>query len=223
MMQRPASSEQANPTLLGDLRAEVSAESAPLLQFIVTNSKAIAAVVVILLLALAGTGAWRWHAASRADQALDELARATLTTSGAERLKALSALAEKCPEEYRYGVLSALARSAVEAGDFERAAAAYDEAAQLEKGHPMGLAAELARAGVLLRAGKGEQALTILQTLESGMTEESRLDILPLVADAAELAGKKDAAAAAYARLGEALPGEDGGFYRARAAELGKK
>ena len=50
MMQRPASSEQANPTLLGDLRAEVSAESAPLLQFIVTNSKAIASVVLLLLM-----------------------------------------------------------------------------------------------------------------------------------------------------------------------------
>ena len=59
MMQRPASSEQANPTLLGDLRAEVSAESAPLLQFIVTNSKAIASVVLLLLIALAGTGIWR--------------------------------------------------------------------------------------------------------------------------------------------------------------------
>ena len=53
--------------------------------------------------------------------------------------------------------------------------------------------------------------------------EQSRLDLLPLVADAAEMAGKKDVAADAYARLGKALPGEDGSYYRARAAELGGK
>ena len=120
-------------------------------------------------------------------------------------------------------MLSALARSAAEAGDLDRAAAAYGKAAQLEKGQPMGLAAELAQAGVLLRAGKGEEALKLLQSLESGMSEESRLELLPLVADAAEMAGKKDVAADAYGRLGKAYPGEDGSFYRARAAELGKK
>ena len=222
-MQRPASSEQANPTLLGDLRAEVSAESAPLLQFIVTNSKAIASVVLLLLIALAGTGIWRWPASSKAEEALDTLAKTTLTTSGAERVAALEALAESSPAEFRYSVLSALARSAAEAGDLDRAAAAYGKAAQLEKGQPMGLAAELAQAGVLLRAGKGEEALKLLQSLESGMSEESRLELLPLVADAAEMAGKKDVAADAYGRLGKAYPGEDGSFYRARAAELGKK
>ncbi|MDM8215516.1 tetratricopeptide repeat protein [Desulfovibrio piger] len=223
MMQRPASSEQENPTLLGDLRAEVSAESASLLQFIVTNSKAIASVVLLLLIALAGTGIWRWHASSKAEEALDTLARTTLTTSGAERVAALEALAESSPAEFRFSVLSALARSAAEAGDLDRAAAAYGKAAQLEKGQPMGLAAELAQVGVLLRAGKGEDALKLLQALESGMAEESRLEMLPLVADAAEMAGKKDVAADAYDRLGKAYPGEDGSFYRARAAELGKK
>ena len=52
---------------------------------------------------------------------------------------------------------------------------------------------------------------------------QQRLELLPLVADAAEMAGKKDVAADAYDRLGKAYPGEDGSFYRARAAELGKK
>ena len=162
-------------------------------------------------------------ASSKAEEALDTLARTTLTTSGAERVAALEALAESSPAEFRFSVLSALARSAAEAGDLDRAAAAYGKAAQLEKGQPMGLAAELAQVGVLLRAGKGEDALKLLQALESGMAEESRLEMLPLVADAAEMAGKKDVAADAYDRLGKAYPGEDGSFYRARAAELGKK
>lgn len=223
MMQRPASSEQINPTLLGDLKAEVSAESAPLLQFIVANSKAIAAGVLVLLLALAGTGVWRWHAASRAEEALDLLARTTLTTAGAERVKALEALVEASPEDFRFAALSALAHSAVEAENLDTAANAYGKAAQLAKGQPLGLASELAQAGVLLRAGKGDEALKLLQALEAGMAEESRLDLLPLVADAAELAGNRAVAAEAYAKLGEAHPGEDGGFYRARAAELGKK
>lgn len=223
-MQRPASSGPENPTLLGDLRSEVSAESAPLLQFIVANSKPISVVVLLLLLALAGTGIWRWQASSRAEDALDALARASLTMTGAERVKALEALAADSPEAFRYGVLTTLAHSAVEAGEPARAAEAYGRAARLDEGRPMGLAAELAQAGVLLRAGKAGEALTLLQALEKGMTDEqSRLDLLPLVADAAEMAGKKDVAADAYARLGKALPGEDGSYYRARAAELGGK
>ena len=78
-------------------------------------------------------------------------------------------------------------------------------------------------ADAYVTVGKGEEALKLLQSLESGMSEESRLELLPLVADAAEMAGKKDVAADAYGRLGKAYPGEDGSFYRARAAELGKK
>lgn len=223
MMQRPAPSGAVNPTLLGDLKTEVSAESAPLLQFIVAHSKTIAAAVLLVLIVLAGTGIWRWHAASRAEDARAALAKTMLATSGTDRVKALEALAENSPEEFRYGVLSALARSAVEAGALDSAAEAYGRAAQLDKGGPMGLAADLARSGVLLRAGRGEEALKLLQAMEGALPEESRLEMLPLVADAAELAGKKEVAAAAYARLGEAHPGDDGAFYRARAAELGGK
>ena len=53
---RPQNTPES-PTLLNDLKAEVSAESAPLLQFIVRNSGLIVGVVVVLLVALVGTRA----------------------------------------------------------------------------------------------------------------------------------------------------------------------
>ena len=52
--------EETSP-LFRDLQAEVSSESAPLLQFMLRHAGIIAGVVILFLLVLAGTGIWRWY------------------------------------------------------------------------------------------------------------------------------------------------------------------
>ena len=84
---RPQNTPES-PTLLNDLKAEVSAESAPLLQFIVRHSGLIVGVVVILLVALVGTAVWRWHQGGLQAEAQTELARIGIPAHKIDRVQA---------------------------------------------------------------------------------------------------------------------------------------
>lgn len=212
MEQRPP--VQQDPTLLRDLQAEVSAESAPLLQFIVQNGRYIAGGVALFLVVLACVGLWRWHAAGVAREANEELARALLIQDGEERLKALGTLADRTPEDHRFSVLTALARAAAEQGNHAAAADAYGRAADVAGKTPAGTAATLARAAMLLRAGRAADALPALQALDAGLPETLRQSLLPFLADAARQAGRKDLAAELYRRLADGLPEDEGAYYR---------
>lgn len=99
--------EETSP-LFRDLQAEVSSESAPLLQFMLRHAGIIAGVVILFLLVLAGTGIWRWYSGGKNEDARQELARVSMTMQGQERLKALAALADKAPSDVRLSVLLAL-------------------------------------------------------------------------------------------------------------------
>lgn len=158
--------EETSP-LFRDLQAEVSSESAPLLQFMLRHAGIIAGVVILFLLVLAGTGIWRWYSGGKNEDARQELARVSMTMQGQERLKALAALADKAPSDVRLSVLLAWAQSALESGDAAVAAEVYAKAAKLDADGALGLAAALGEAGSLLKAGKNAEALTLLQGLEA--------------------------------------------------------
>ena len=76
--------------LLRDLQAEVSSESAPMLQFMLRHAGTIASIVVLFVLVLAGTGIWRWYSTSKNDEARQSLARIVLQTSGPAQVKELA-------------------------------------------------------------------------------------------------------------------------------------
>ena len=117
---RPQNTPES-PTLFNDLKAEVSAESAPLLQLIVRNSGLIVGVVVVLLVALVGTAVWRWHQGGLQAEAQTELARIGITMKGGDRLKALDDLAAKAPENMRYSIYLMQAEFAMQDQDYSRA------------------------------------------------------------------------------------------------------
>ena len=191
---RPQNTPES-PTLLNDLKAEVSAESAPLLQFIVRNSGLIVGVVVVLLVALVGTAVWRWHQGGLQAEAQTELARIGITMKGGDRLKALDDLAAKAPENMRYSIYLMQAEFAMQDQDYSRAEQAYATAAKLDADGAMGLMAALGQDG--------------------------RATLRMLLGEAAEAAGKTDVAVAAYEALAASQPGLDGEFYRSRAEALG--
>ena len=97
--------------LLRDLQAEVSSESAPILQFMLRHAGTIASIVVLFVLVLAGTGIWRWYSTSKNDEARQSLARIVLQTSGPAQVKELAALAEKAPAEVRLSAYLALGQA----------------------------------------------------------------------------------------------------------------
>ncbi len=212
--------EETSP-LFRDLQAEVSSESAPLLQFMLRHAGIIAGVVILFLLVLAGTGIWRWYSGGKNEDARQELARVSMTMQGQERLKALAALADKAPSDVRLSVLLAWAQSALESGDAAVAAEVYAKAAKLDADGALGLAAALGEAGSLLKAGKNAEALTLLQGLEARLPGENRsVQLRQMLAEAAARAGEKDLAATTYQALAQEVNGLDGEYFRVRAEAL---
>ena len=212
--------EETSP-LFRDLQAEVSSESAPLLQFMLRHAGIIAGVVILFLLVLAGTGIWRWYSGGKNEDARQELARVSMTMQGQERLKALAALADKAPSDVRLSVLLAWAQSALESGDAAVAAEVYAKAAKLDTDGALGLAAALGEAGSLLKAGKNAEALTLLQGLEARLPGENRsVQLRQMLAEAAARAGQKDLAAKTYQALAQEVNGLDGEYFRVRAEAL---
>ena len=212
--------EETSP-LFRDLQAEVSSESAPLLQFMLRHAGIIAGVVILFLLVLAGTGIWRWYSGGKNEDARQELARVSMTMQGQERLKALAALADKAPSDVRLSVLLAWAQSALESGDAAVAAEVYAKAAKLDADGALGMAAALGEAGSLLKAGKNAEALTLLQGLEARLPGENRsVQLRQMLAEAAARAGQKDLAAKTYQALVQEVSGLDGDYFRVRAEAL---
>ena len=212
--------EETSP-LFRDLQAEVSSESAPLLQFMLRHAGIIAGVVILFLLVLAGTGIWRWYSGGKNEDARQELARVSMTMQGQERLKALAALAATAPSDVRLSVLLAWAQSALESGDAAVAAEVYAKAAKLDADGALGLAAALGEAGSLLKAGKNAEALTLLQGLEARLPGENRsVQLRQMLAEAAARAGQKDLAAKTYQALAQEVNGLDGEYFRVRAEAL---
>ena len=206
--------------LLRDLQAEVSHESAPLLQFMLRHAGLIAGALVLFLLVLVGAGIYNWHGDSRAEEARDALARATLQHSGADQVKALAQLAEAAPASSRFAVYMALAQSALANGDYDIAAQAYGKAAKSTDG-AFGLSAALGEAGALLKAGKSAQALTLLQGLQNALPGgASAPQLRQMLAEAAIAAGQKELAARTYLALARETDGVNSSYLRTRAAEL---
>ena len=206
--------------LLRDLQLEVSQESAPLLQFMLRHAWLIAGVLVLFLLVLAGTGIYNWHSDSRAEEARDALARATLQYRGADRVKALAQLAENAPSSARFATYMALAQSALDNDDYDTAAQAYGKAAKSTDG-AFGLSAALGEVGILLKAGKSAQALTLLQGLQNALSGGASVPQLrQMLAEAAIGAGQKELAARTYLALARETDGVNSSYLRTRAAEL---
>ncbi|SDF56802.1 hypothetical protein [Desulfovibrio legallii] len=207
--------------LLRDLQSEVSAESAPLLQFMLRHAGVIAGVVVLFLLVLGGTGVWRWYHTSRGEASREDLARIALLQSGADQMAALQKLAEEAHGSVRFAVRMTLGESALAANQPEVAAQAYAAAALDDPRGALGLAAGLNEAGALLRQDKAAEALTLLQKLQSGLPGEVRAPQLrQMLAEVAAAAGQPREAAKVYLALARETQGTGGGYFRARAERL---
>jgi cytochrome c-type biogenesis protein CcmH/NrfG len=213
--------ETEAPQMLQDLQAEVSAESAPLLRFILNNASVISGAVIIFLLVLGGTGVWNWYSDKKSDEAKQNLARIVQSDTGADRIKALKDLAAAAPDSVKLSVYFTLGLAALENGEYGLAAEAYANAAQIDKEGALGLTAMLGEAGVLLKAGKHAEALDLLQELYARMKATNQSPQLrQMLAEAAAGAGKTELAVQTYQALARELPGVEGEYFSARAAAL---
>ena len=211
---------EGGSALVQELQAEVSAESAPLLQFILRNAGVIATIVVIFVLALVGMGSWQWYTSSRDKDVREELTRTLLQPAGAERVAALKGLAERASTGTRVAVNMALGQNAAGNHDAATAAAAYGRVADADKG-AMGMVAALEEASALLTAGKAEEAIGLLQKVRAALPPAIRApQLIQALAEAAVVAGKPELAASAYLDLAGETQGINAAYFRNRAAAL---
>ena len=65
----------AGARVLGDVKAEVSPEAAPLWEFVLTHARAIALAVLGVIVLIIAVAAWQWYRESAAASARDDLGR----------------------------------------------------------------------------------------------------------------------------------------------------
>jgi predicted negative regulator of RcsB-dependent stress response len=207
--------------MLGEIQSEVSAEASPFLKFIITNFRIIIAVVAILLIAIIGAGIYQWHAAST--RRAVEMELGAILSSPApitERISRLEAFIAKKPDNFRQGAWMELAILANDNKDYAKAAYAFGQAASIDPQKPLGVICAINQSDMLLRAGKADEALAVLQNMEKTTPKGMQAIIQESLAVAAELAGNKDAAVKAYGRLMSEGILQKRSYYEARIALL---
>jgi predicted negative regulator of RcsB-dependent stress response len=225
--QQPADAAGRSPAgtgepagILRDLQSEVSAEAAPLLRFIAGHATLIMGLLALFALIVAGAGAWQWYAAKRDEEARLTFSRLLMRQTGAARAEALARFAEDAPDSVRLAAFMELGLAFLDAGDAEKAAAAYSRVASQNQDRALGTIAALAQAESLNRAGKADDALAVLEGLENRVSENIRPRVRNMLALAALRAGKPERAVKAYEDLLAGAFGEDADFYRFRIARL---
>ncbi|MDR1856190.1 MAG: tetratricopeptide repeat protein [Desulfovibrio sp.] len=211
------------PALLQELQSEVAAESTPLLTFIISHATVILSCAVIFAVVIGVAGAYNWYQANASEDARRDLARITAIKDDADRLRALKVFADDAPSSVRLSAYMTLGQMAVENGDFNVAAAAYNKAAAVDPDGALGKAALLGEASSRLQAGDGAKALELLQGLERQLPEQAKTaQFKQIMAEAAEKAARPDMASRIYADLAKIAQGADADFFREQAKRLQK-
>ena len=213
------------PKFSAEMQAEVSPEAAPLWNFVLTHARRIAAGVVVVVVAILAVACWQWY---REGQVADErfaLGRITSIQDPARRAAALEGFLKDAPSALGTATQLELASTAVEMQNWDKAAAAYAAVADLEGDTPLAYAARLNHAQVLMHKGDFAAARDEFRALAAEAPAEAAAVMHQQVAEAAEAAGDKAGALAAYEAAVAALPPADqesAAFLRARIAELRK-
>lgn len=210
--------------IFSDIQNEVSAESAPLLQFISRYAGWIAAFVIILVLILAGTALWNWYYGGKLEEARSELARVNLRLQGEEKEKALAKLVETVPDDMKMFAYMSLGHAALENNNANLAADAYAKAASLGENNSLAHAAAMAQANILLGKGEFQKGLDILKKMaENDPTLGQTSQFKEILAEAAQNAGDNELARTTYEELAKQANPQEAGYYRSRAAALQAK
>lgn len=210
-------------SLLSGIQGEVSAESAPLMNFITRHASSIASLVLTALLIIAGIAVWNWYHGGKQEEARRELARVSAQLRGADKSAALARLAEGAPDNVKLFIYLSLGQSAQENGDPVLAAEAYAKAAKLDGDGALGMTAALGSVGSLLMQSEYVQALALLEELEKKLPQAaSSMEFKQMLAEAAAKAGRTELALKTYESLAETVKTPEAAYFKSRADALKK-
>lgn len=180
---------------------------------------AVIAVIIVVAGGYALFTVYQQHQTEKAEAALSTL---VATTQGADLVPALTKMAASAPKTVRPAVNLELAKAAQAAGDFTKAAGAWEAVAN-EAPESLRVIARLGQASALSQAGKNDQALTVLENLTISTPKTFSLTVDRQLAVTAEAAGQWQKALTAYERMKKDGSLDNPGFINARIAALRAK
>ena len=214
--QRVPQAPQGNPVLLNELQSEVSHEAAPLLQFILKHAGIIVAGLVLFVLVLAGTAGYNWYNERARQDAQKELAQVLLANEGEKLVTALEGFIPKAPATIRNAALLNLASAAMEQKAYAKAATASGDLAAADPQGAVGLLAALNQGQALILADKAQEAVTVLEKLQSLMPEGQRNVVRESLAEAALRVGDTTKAKQIFELMANSTMGAEAEFFRYR-------
>ncbi len=213
------------PKFSAEMQAEVSPEAAPLWNFVLGHAKHITVGVLACVAVILAVAGWQWYAEGQLQKSRNALGQAISLQDPARRVEALENFLKDAPSELILAAELEIAAASVALQDYPRAAVAYAKVAEREGDSPLGFTARLNRAQVLMHNGEYAQAQNEFQAMVSKVPAQLLPVMNQQLAEAAEAAGDKVGAVAAYEAAIKALPPTDNEtvlFFRARIAELKK-
>lgn len=165
------------------------------------RNQIIIAVCAIIGVAALYAGVTAYTTKAKAD-AQAELGAILVETTGADQIAKLEALAANVPGSVKPAVVTAIAQATMTAGEYAKAATYWGMLAAEAEGDTR-FAAKLGKAKSLLLAGKAQEALAELKPMAADAPEGYIIPVNRQLALAAEAAGDKSEALAAYKKLAE--------------------
>ncbi|EPR42792.1 transcriptional activator domain-containing protein [Desulfovibrio sp. X2] len=187
--------------------------------WLAANLKPIVAAMITAVIVAGAIGIWDWQKERSTSKANDELGTILLEKTGTERVKALEAFAAGAPASVRVNALFSLADAAMQAKQYDAAAAAYATLAK-ETSPALSVAATLGQAGALLQAGKAKESLGLLLALKDKAPAGFNGIVAMQTAAAAEAAGDPKAALAAYEALQAQSAGNPNPYFESKIAQF---
>jgi predicted negative regulator of RcsB-dependent stress response len=195
-----AATNPVQPEVLADIEARAPESLHPILEAAFTYRKQLITAVCIILavtVAYAGYQAYSARAEANAQAALGEI---VTTSTGADRLAKLDAMLGDVTDSVRPAVTLEAAQTALELGDYTKAQSYWEDLVGQTEGE-MQFVARLGRAKAMALAGHGAEALKEMKELAGLASAAYTIPVYRQLAQAAEAAGDKAEALAAYKKL----------------------
>ncbi|GAB7081734.1 tetratricopeptide repeat protein [Megalodesulfovibrio paquesii] len=205
-------------TLISFEEAGIPSEH-PALLWIQSHLKQLALGIAVVVLAAAAWSGLSWHKTRTQAQAADALGALLTKAHGDTAAAELEAFIKTAPSPVREGAMLSLAELLMASEEYTKAAEVWGRIAMDAK-QPMKLTAGMGQAQALALAGKAQEALTLVHTLEKGASASFGTPLLRLKAQVAEAAGEYQDAIAAWASLMEKNPDQESAFFRQKMAQL---
>lgn len=217
-----AQNHPTNKTLFDEISSEVSPATSPLLDFLLTHVRLIAAAAVLCALAGIGYAVYNWQAEKQVAKAQEALGRILISRNNDEKLAKLQAALAEAPSGVKEAVQLAIAKTAMEAKDYPTAYAAWDAIAKDSK-KALHVTAMVGKAEILSLQEKTKEALAVAESIPLPPDTPFATLVNGIIVDLAEKLGDFPKAIATCEKIAAstaAFNPEEANFWRQKAASL---